>query len=171
MRRRTLILAMACKMNSTDLAKIADLKVISRTSVMQYKTEAKRICARLPSAGVAHIVEGSVQRAGERVRVSAQLIDARTDMHLWGSITTAIWRTSSPFRARLLRQSLINFGPKSPQPKRPRLTSAHHRLDSVDLYERAKALWRTSQIRSTLRRSCRRPFACSMKLSRVIRIS
>ena len=68
----------------TDLARIADLKVISRTSVMQYKTGAKRNLREIASElGVAHIVEGSVQRAGNRVRVRAQLIDARNDMHLW----------------------------------------------------------------------------------------
>jgi hypothetical protein len=66
------------------LAKIADLKVISRTSVMQYKTGVKRNVREIANAlGVAHVVEGSVQRATNRVRVSAQLIDARTDTHLW----------------------------------------------------------------------------------------
>src|SRR3984893_16516376 len=68
----------------TDLARIADLKVISRTSVMQYKTAAKRNLRDIASElGVAHILEGSVQRAGNRVRLRAQLIDARTDVHLW----------------------------------------------------------------------------------------
>jgi serine/threonine protein kinase/Tfp pilus assembly protein PilF len=68
----------------TYLAKVADLKVISRTSVRQYKTGAKRNLREIGNAlGVAHVVEGSVQRAGNRVRVSAQLIDARTDSHLW----------------------------------------------------------------------------------------
>ena len=68
----------------TDLARIADLKVISRTSVMQYKTETKRNLRQIGNElGVAHVVEGSVQRVGNRVRVNAQLIDARTDAHLW----------------------------------------------------------------------------------------
>jgi TolB-like protein/class 3 adenylate cyclase/Tfp pilus assembly protein PilF len=68
----------------SDLAKIADLKVISRTSVMQYKTAAKRNLREIANElGVAHILEGSVQRAGNRVRLRAQLIDARTDVHLW----------------------------------------------------------------------------------------
>src|SRR2546428_10204041 len=68
----------------TDLAKIADLKVISRTSVMQYKSGPERNLRDIAKAlGVAHVMEGSVQRAGARVRVSAQLIDARTDTHLW----------------------------------------------------------------------------------------
>jgi len=68
----------------TDLAKIADLKVISRTSVMKYKTGPERNLREIAKAlGVSHVVEGSVQRAGGRIRVSAQLIDARTDAHLW----------------------------------------------------------------------------------------
>jgi serine/threonine-protein kinase len=68
-----------------DLARVADLKVISRTSVMQYKSGGARNLREIAKAlGVAHIVEGSVQRAGGRVRVSAQLIDARTDTHIWG---------------------------------------------------------------------------------------
>ena len=65
-----------------DLAKIADLKAISRTSVMQYKTGVKRNVREVGNAvGVAHVVEGSVQRAANRV--STQLIDARADTHLW----------------------------------------------------------------------------------------
>ena len=68
----------------TDLAKIADLKVISRTSVMQYKTAAKHNLREIAQQlGVAHLVEGSVQRTTNRVRVSVQLIEARTDTHLW----------------------------------------------------------------------------------------
>jgi TolB-like protein/class 3 adenylate cyclase/Flp pilus assembly protein TadD len=69
----------------TNLAKVADLKVISRTSVMQYKNVIQRNLREVGrTLGVAHILEGAVQRAGGRVRVSAQLIDARTDAHLWG---------------------------------------------------------------------------------------
>jgi TolB-like protein/class 3 adenylate cyclase/Tfp pilus assembly protein PilF len=68
----------------TDLAKIADLKVISRTSVMQYKSGVARNLREIgQQLGVAHLLEGSVQRAANRVRVNAQLIDARTDAHLW----------------------------------------------------------------------------------------
>src|SRR5262249_40418620 len=68
----------------SDLAKIADLKVISRTSVMQYKSGVERNLRKIAEElGVAHVVEGSVQRVGNRVRVNAQLIDARNDAHLW----------------------------------------------------------------------------------------
>src|SRR5438067_3109203 len=67
-----------------NLAKIADLKVISRTSVMQYKSDGKRNLRQIANElGVAHVVEGSVQGAANRVRVIAQLIDAKTDAHLW----------------------------------------------------------------------------------------
>jgi len=68
----------------TGLAKIADLKVISRTSVMVYKAGNPRNLREIgQQLGVAHVLEGSVQRAGGKVRVNAQLIDARTDKHLW----------------------------------------------------------------------------------------
>ena len=62
----------------TDLAKVSDLKVISRTSTMQYRTGMERNLREIGKAlGAAHVVEGSVQRDGQRVRVSVQLIDAR----------------------------------------------------------------------------------------------
>ena len=68
----------------TDLAKVADLKVISRTSVMQYKANVARNLPQIAQAlKVANVLEGSVQRSENRVRVSAQLIDARTDTHIW----------------------------------------------------------------------------------------
>jgi TolB-like protein len=68
----------------TNLAKIADLKVISRTSVMKYKIGPERNLREIAKTlGVANVLEGTVQRAGGRIRVSAQLIDARNDAHLW----------------------------------------------------------------------------------------
>jgi TolB-like protein len=68
----------------TDLAKVADLKVISRTSVMQYRNTAARNLREIgQQLGVAHVLEGSVQRAAEKVRVNTQLINARTDAHEW----------------------------------------------------------------------------------------
>jgi TolB-like protein/cytochrome c-type biogenesis protein CcmH/NrfG/predicted Ser/Thr protein kinase len=68
----------------TNLAKVADLKVISRTSVMKYKSGLERNLREIAKTlGVSHVVEGSVQRAGKRVRVNVQLIDAGSDAHLW----------------------------------------------------------------------------------------
>jgi len=108
----------------TALAKIHDLTVISRTSVMAYKNpegrNLKKIAAEL---GVANVLEGSVQRAGNRAKVIVQLIDARTDQHLWaetytedvtdvftiqsklaGAITTALKATLSPAEKSLIER-------------------------------------------------------------------
>jgi len=67
----------------TQLAKIADLKVISRTSVMKYKNTEKTIPEIASELGVSTILEGGIQRAGNRIRINAQLIDVGTDEHLW----------------------------------------------------------------------------------------
>ena len=68
----------------SDLAKVADLKVISRASVMQYKAGQARDLREIGrQLGVANILEGSIQREGNRVRVNAQLMDARSDRPLW----------------------------------------------------------------------------------------
>ena len=67
----------------TQLAKISDLKVISRTSVMQYRDTDKRVPQIAEELGVATVLEGGVQRAGKRIRINAQLIDVATDQHIW----------------------------------------------------------------------------------------
>ena len=67
----------------TDLSSIRALRVISRTSTLQYKKSNKLLPVIARELGVTHIVEGSVVRSGSRVRVTAQLIDAATDQHLW----------------------------------------------------------------------------------------
>src|SRR5262249_2490423 len=68
----------------TNLAKVSDLKVISHTSVRQYKTGAERNIREIGhQLGVGYIVEGSVQRARDRLRINAELIDAHTDSHIW----------------------------------------------------------------------------------------
>ena len=67
----------------TQLAKVGDLKVISRTSVMEYRGTTRKIADIAAELGVARILEGGVQRAGNRVRINAQLIDVATDEHLW----------------------------------------------------------------------------------------
>src|SRR5436190_14159632 len=71
----------------SNLAKIKDLKVISRTSVMQYKSGITRNLKEIAQQlGVSNVVEGSVRRSGNHIRVSVQLIDAQTDRHLWVQI-------------------------------------------------------------------------------------
>ncbi|MFT5141229.1 MAG: TolB-like protein [Rhodothermales bacterium] len=67
----------------TQLAKISDLKVISRTSVMEYRDTTKKIPEIAAELGVTKILEGGIQRAGKRIRINAQLIDVATDQHLW----------------------------------------------------------------------------------------
>ncbi len=70
----------------TQLAKISALKIISRTSVMQYRDTEKPMRVIGDELDVATIMEGSVQRAGSRVRINVQLIDADTDEHLWAEV-------------------------------------------------------------------------------------
>ena len=67
----------------TNLSKIGDLKVISRTSVMSYRGNAPNIREIAKALGVSNILEGSVRRSGNRVRVNVQLINADSDEHIW----------------------------------------------------------------------------------------
>jgi TolB-like protein/Tfp pilus assembly protein PilF len=67
----------------TRLSKIADLKVISRTSTQQYQSKPGNLSEIAKQLGVAHILEGSVQKSGDAVRVNVQLIKAANDSHLW----------------------------------------------------------------------------------------
>jgi len=67
----------------TRLSKIADLKVISRTSTQRYKGTPTNLLEIAKQLGVAHILEGTVQKAADQVRVNVQLINAQTDSHLW----------------------------------------------------------------------------------------
>jgi TolB-like protein/Tfp pilus assembly protein PilF len=69
----------------TNLSKIGDMKVISRTSVMPYRGKTQNLREIGKTLGVSNILEGSVRRSGNRVRVNVQLIDATTDEHLWAS--------------------------------------------------------------------------------------
>jgi adenylate cyclase len=67
----------------TQLAKAGGLRVLSRTSIMQYKESPKGIRTIADELGATHVLAGSVRRTGDRLRVNAQLIDARSDQHLW----------------------------------------------------------------------------------------
>ena len=125
-----------------DLAKIADLKVISRTSVMQYKSGAKRNLRQIANElGVAHVVEGSVQRAANRVRVTAQLIDARTDTHLWveryNRPLDDVFAIQSDIAKAIATQLQAKLSPKTRSAIEERPTKD---LVAYDLYVRAKLL-------------------------------
>ena len=126
----------------TDLSRVADLKVISRTSVMRYKgTDTRNLREIAQQLGVTNLVEGSVQRASNRVRVNAQLIDARADAHLWAQTydreladVFAIQTEIAQAIADRLRASL-SATEKAAMAERP--TS---NLEAYDLYLEAKQL-------------------------------
>jgi TolB-like protein/class 3 adenylate cyclase/Flp pilus assembly protein TadD len=126
----------------TDLAKIADLKVISRTSVMQYKNGVSRNLREIgEQLGVAHVLEGSVQRRGGRVRVSAQLIDARTDAHLWAEHYDRplddVFAIQSEVAQAIADQLNAKLSPEEKAAIKQRPTAD---LVAYDLYLRAEAL-------------------------------
>ena len=125
-----------------DLAKIADLKVISRTSVKQYKGG---IARNLPEIGrqlgVAHVVEGSVQWSGNRVRVNAQLIEARTDRHLWGQTydrnPADVFAIQTEIAKTIAKQLQAKLSPREKSEiEQPTTTD----ITAFDLYTRAKNL-------------------------------
>src|SRR5438876_7410955 len=124
----------------TDLAKIADLKVISRTSVMQYKNVSTRNLPEIAQAlKVAHVLEGSVQRSANRVRVSAQLIDARNDTHVWAEKydrdLADVFAIQSEIAEKIADQLQAKLSPKEKSAINERPTSD---LVAYDLYLRAK---------------------------------
>jgi TolB-like protein len=125
-----------------DLAKIADLKVISRTSVMQYKSGGKRNLRQIANQlGVAHVLEGSVQRAANRVRVTTQLIDARTDTHLWVESYDRplddVFAIQSGIAKAIAAQLQAKLSPKTKSAIEERPTKD---IAAYDLYVRAKSV-------------------------------
>jgi TolB-like protein len=126
----------------TDLAKIADLKVISRTSVMQYKNVSTRNLPEIAQAlKVAHVLEGSVQRSANRVRVSAQLIDARNDTHVWAEKydrdLADVFAIQSEIAEKIADQLQAKLSPTEKSAMNERPTSD---MVAYDLYLRAKEL-------------------------------
>lgn len=86
------------------LAQIEDLSVVARTSVMQYQSTEKTAPEIGKELGVAHLVEGSVQKAGGKVRIQAQLIDAETGNHLWAEGFTRPFRDVLDLQVDLARR-------------------------------------------------------------------
>jgi TolB-like protein/Tfp pilus assembly protein PilF len=126
----------------TDLAKIAELKVISRSSVTQYKGGAARNLREIgEQLGVAHLLEGSVQRAASKVRVNAQLVDARTDEHLWAQTydrdLADVFAIQSEIAKAIADQLQARLSPNEKTAiEKPPTTD----LPAFDLYTRAKTL-------------------------------
>jgi len=125
----------------TDLARVADLKVISRTSVMPYKSGMPRNVREIgQQLAVAHVVEGSVQRSGNRVRVNAQLIDVRTDRHLWGQTydreLADVFAIQSEIAKTIADQLQAKLSPSEKNAiERPPTSD----ISAFDLYARAKS--------------------------------
>jgi TolB-like protein/class 3 adenylate cyclase/Tfp pilus assembly protein PilF len=130
----------------TYLAKIADLKVISRTSALQYKSGVARNLREIAQQlGVANVVEGSVQRSGNRVRVNAQLVDARTDAHLWAQTydrdLADVFAIQSEIAKAIAEQLQAKLSPNEKKAiEQPPTTD----LAAFDLYSRAKSLLLTA---------------------------
>src|SRR5947199_5919841 len=126
----------------SDLAKVADLKVISRTSVMLYKAGNARNLREIgQQLGVAHVLEGNVQRAGGKVRVNAQLVDTRTDKHLWGQTydrdLADIFAIQSEIAEKIADQLEAKISPREKAAIEEQPTKD---LAAYDLYVRATAL-------------------------------
>lgn len=134
----------------TALAKVADLKVISRTSVMSYAAGANRNLREIAQAlGVSHVLEGSVRRSDGKVRVSAQLIDARNDAHLWGDTydrdLSDVFATESDIAKAIVEQLRAKLSPKEKAAIEEKPTKD---ITAHDLYVRAKLLNESSSFNS-----------------------
>ncbi|HEY2045267.1 MAG TPA: hypothetical protein VGG93_01665 [Candidatus Udaeobacter sp.] len=137
----------------TNLAKIADLKVISRTSVMHYKSPApagRNLREIGQQLGVAHVLEGSVQRAANKIRVNAQLIDARNDAHQWAQTydrdLADVFAIQSEIAKAIADQLQAKLSPNEKRAiERPPTTD----LAAFDLYSRAKSILLTAAFSAT----------------------
>ena len=126
----------------SNLSKIKDLKVISRTSVMQYKSGTKRNLKEIAQQlGVSNVVEGSVRRSGDHVRVSVQLIDAHTDRHLWGENYDRTLADSLSLQGELATEIAGAVGATlSPQEKARIEAKPTNNPAAYDAYLRARAI-------------------------------
>ena len=131
----------------TSLAKIADLKVISRTSVQQYKSGARNLREIAEALGVAHILEGTVRRVGNRIRVNAQLIKAQTDAHVWGETfdreLTDLFAIQSELAERITIALRATLSPREKANIQLRPTTD---LGAYELYLRARDLFHWSGV-------------------------
>lgn len=131
----------------SNLARVADLKVISRTSVQQYKTGARNLRDIGEALGVAHILEGTVRRSGNRMRVNAQLINAQTDIHIWADTfdreLTDLFALQTELAEKITVALRANLSPREKASMQVHPTTD---LDAYDAYLRARALFRWSGV-------------------------
>ncbi len=126
----------------TNLARVSDLKVISHTSVRQYKTGAERNMREIgKQLGVAYIMEGSVQRARDRLRINAELIDARNDSHIWAETYDRSAADLFAIQSELAQSIATQLKAKlSPQQKAEIEEKPTQDLDAFELYLQAKTI-------------------------------
>jgi TolB-like protein len=126
----------------SQLSKITDLKVTSRTSIMQYKGTTKKLRDIGFELGVAHVLEGSVRRAGNRVRIVSQLIDTTSDAHLWSESydrdLTDIFEIQSDVAGQIAGQLQATLSPTVEASIKRRPTE---NLDAYNLYLRGVYQW------------------------------
>src|SRR4051794_35393365 len=123
----------------SSLAKVADLKVISRTSVRQYRGEARNVREIGEALGVAYVMEGTVRREANRVRINAQLIDARTDLHVWNDTYDREMSDLFALQTELARRIAFALRANlSPREKASLQVHSTHDLDAYDLFLRAR---------------------------------
>ena len=129
----------------SSLAKVADLKVISRTSVRQYRGGTRNLREIGEALGVAYVMEGTVRREANRVRINAQLIDARTDLHVWNDTydreITDLFALQTELARRIAFALRANLSPREKASLQVHPTSD---LDAYDLFLRARDLFRWS---------------------------
>jgi TolB-like protein/Tfp pilus assembly protein PilF len=126
----------------TRLAKVADLKVISRTSTQHFKSAPENLPQIAKQLGVMHVVEGSVQKAGDQVRVNVQLINALNDAHLWGETydrkLTDIFAVESEI-AKTIAESLQAKLTRSEQSSIAKAPTANP--EAYELYLKGRFFW------------------------------
>ena len=119
----------------TQLSKISGLEVISRTSVMGYRETQKRIPEIATELGVAAVLEGAVQRAGDRVRITVQLIDGAEDTHLWAEDYDRALTTENLFEIQSEITQVIAAALKTVLTGEERLQLNHEPTESVAAYD------------------------------------
>jgi TolB-like protein/cytochrome c-type biogenesis protein CcmH/NrfG len=126
----------------TNLSRIKDLKVISRTSVTQYRAGVTRNLKEIAQQlGVSKVVEGSVRRSGNHVRVSVQLIDALTDRHIWSENYDRTLADSLAMQGELATEIAASVGATlTPQEKARVQAQPTNNADAYDAYLRGRAI-------------------------------
>ncbi len=126
----------------TNLARVSDLRVISHTTVRQYKSGEPRNLREIgKQLGVTHILEGSVQRAGDRLRIAAQLIDARTDSQIWAETYDRTAADLFAIQSELAESIVAQLQAKlSPEQKADIEARPTQDLVAFELYLRAKQI-------------------------------